>query len=177
MQYPITAILGDRGAGKTCLMTFLAYAYYKEGKTIFTNYELYEIPHKRITLVEMKQLPDYLRNSVVLIDELHIWADAYEFMGKSAKALAKFGTQLRKRKVDFFYTTQIFTQVPKRLRDQTNYHIIMRNTKTIGVFKAIVIDRFNASQKVVNSFEFDGKPFFNKYDTDEVIDVEDEEEA
>ena len=175
MDFPITGIIGDRGSFKTCFMTSLAYAYYKEGRKIYTNYELFEIPHEKITIAEMKQLPNYLRNSLVIIDEIHIWADAYEFMGKSAKALATFGTQLRKRKVDFFFTTQIFTQVPKRLRDQTNYLILMKKTKDEGIARAVVMDRF-ARNRVVNAFLFDGRPFYEKYDTDEVITVEDEED-
>ena len=173
MQYPITAILGDRGAGKTCFMTALAAAYHKEGKKIFTNYHLFDIPYQKITLKEMVELPEWLNNSVVLIDEIHVWADAYDFMGKPARALATFATQLRKRKVNWYYTTQVFTQAPLRVRRQTNYFMVMQNTKGKGIFKCQVIDRFN--NDIINEFNFDGKPFYDKYDTDEVITVEKED--
>lgn len=175
MLYPITAIIGDRGAGKTCIMTALAEAYHKEGKRIFTNYHLFHIPYTKITLEEMIKLPDHLNNSVVLIDEIHVWADAYDFMGKPARALATFATQLRKRKVNFYYTTQIFTQAPLRLRRQTNYFMAMQNTAKQGQFKTQIIDRFN-SNTIVNEFYFDGRPFYDKYDTDEVIVVDEKDE-
>lgn len=173
MQYPINAIIGDRGAGKTCFMTALAEAYYNEGKSIFTNYKLFNIPHKRITLQEMLTLPDYLNNSVVLIDEIHIWADAYDFLGKPARALASFATQLRKRQVTWYYTTQVFTQVPKRIRQQTNYFIMAQAMKKKGIFEIQILEK--STYHLINKLKFDGTPYFDKYDTNEVITIGEEE--
>jgi len=174
MQYPINAIIGDRGAGKTCFMTALAEAYHNEGKSIFTNYQLFNIPHKRITLQEMLTLPDYLNNSVVLIDEIHIWADAYDFLGKPARALASFATQLRKRQVTWYYTTQVFTQVPKRIRQQTNYFIMAQAMKKKAMFEIQIIEK--TSYTLINKLKFNGAPYFDKYDTNEVISGDYEEE-
>lgn len=168
VKYPITAIIGDRGSGKTCFMTFLATKYHAEGKKIFTNYTLYNIPHTKITLQQMSELPDELTDAVVLMDELHMGADSYDFMKSSSKAFYTFATQLRKRKVSWYYTTQIFTQVAKRIRMQTDYLITMENTKKETIFKANVYDRKEGIE-VLNQFTFDGSDYFNKYDTDEVI--------
>lgn len=168
VKYPISAIIGDRGSGKTCFMTFLAVKYHNEGKKIFTNFTLYNIPHTKITLKQMSELPDELTNAVVLMDELHMGADSYDFMKSSSKAFYTFATQLRKRKVSWYYTTQIFTQVAKRIRNQTDYLITMENTKKETIFKASIYDRKNFTE-LIREFTFDGTDYFKEYDTDEVI--------
>ena len=171
VNYPITAIIGNRGSGKTCFMTFLATQYHKEGRKIYSNYHLKNIPYKSMTLKEMSELPDELTNAVVLMDELHVGADSYDFMKSSSKAFYMFATQLRKRKVNWYYTTQIFTQVAKRIRMQTDYLITMENTKKENLFKTTVYDRRKETDMAepIQSFYFDGSDYFKEYDTDEVI--------
>ena len=124
-----------------------------------------------MTLKEMAELPDELMNAVVLMDELHVGADSYDFMKSSSKAFYTFATQLRKRKVSWYYTTQIFTQVAKRIRMQTDYLITMENTKKEHLFKAHIYDRRKVENinDPINQFTFDGSDYFSEYDTDEVI--------
>lgn len=152
-------------------MTFLAIKYHAEGKKIYSNYHLKNIPYKSMTLKEMAELPDELMNAVVLMDELHVGADSYDFMKSSSKAFYTFATQLRKRKVSWYYTTQIFTQVAKRIRMQTDYLITMENTKKEHLFKGHVYDRRKLENinDPINQFTFDGSSYFSEYDTDEVI--------
>lgn len=152
-------------------MTFLATQYHKEGRKIYSNYHLKNIPYKSMTLKEMSELPDELTNAVVLMDELHVGADSYDFMKSSSKAFYMFATQLRKRKVNWYYTTQIFTQVAKRIRMQTDYLITLENTKKESLFKATVYDRRKQQEinEPVQQFLFDGEIYFKEYDTDEVI--------
>ena len=171
VNYPITAIIGNRGSGKTCFMTFLALQYHKEGRKIYSNYHLNNIPYQSMTLKEMSELPDELTNAVVLMDELHVGADSYDFMKSSSKAFYTFATQLRKRKVNWYYTTQIFTQVAKRIRMQTDYLITMENTKKENIFKTTVYDRRKEYDlnEPIQQFLFDGKEYFKEYNTDEVI--------
>lgn len=171
VKYPITAIVGNRGSGKTCFMTFLALKYHAEGKAIYSNYHLHNIPYKPMTLKEMAELPEELTNAVVLMDELHVGADSYDFMKSSSKAFYMFATQLRKRKVNWYYTTQIFTQVAKRIRMQTDYLITMENTKKEHLFNVHIYDRRKVENvnDPINRFTFDGTAYFSEYDTDEVI--------
>jgi hypothetical protein len=152
-------------------MTFLATQYHKEGRKIYSNYHLKNIPYKSMTLKEMSELPDELTNAVVLMDELHVGADSYDFMKSSSKAFYMFATQLRKRKVNWYYTTQIFTQVAKRIRMQTDYLITLENTKKETLFKATVYDRRKEYDlnEPIQQFLFDGSEYFKEYDTDEVI--------
>lgn len=152
-------------------MTFLATQYHKEGRKIYSNYHLKNIPYKSMTLKEMSELPDELTNAVVLMDELHVGADSYDFMKSSSKAFYTFATQLRKRKVNWYYTTQIFTQVAKRIRMQTDYLITLENTKQESIFKTTIYDRRKEYDlnEPIQQFFFDGKEYFKEYDTDEVI--------
>jgi hypothetical protein len=177
VKYPITAVIGNRGSGKTCFLTFLADQYHKEGKKIFTNFELKGIPHEKMNLGIMATLPDKLSNAVVLMDELHMGADSYDFMKKSSRAFNTFATQLRKRKVNWYFTTQIFTQVARRIRLQTDFMITMENTKKENIFKCTIYDRRGSEpREPINSFNFNGAPYFDKYDTDEVILFEEPED-
>jgi DNA polymerase III delta prime subunit len=152
-------------------MTFLAKKYHEEGRTIYSNYHLKNVPYKSMTLKEMAELPDELTNAVVLMDELHVGVDSYDFMKSSSKAFYTFATQLRKRKVNWYYTTQIFTQVAKRIRMQTDYLITMENTKKEHLFKVHIYDRrkVEGANDPINQFTFDGSDYFDDYDTDEVI--------
>lgn len=171
VKYPITAIIGNRGSGKTCFMTMLAVKYHAEGRKIYSNYHLHNIPYEPMTLKEMSELPDSLYNAVVLMDELHVGVDSYDFMKSSSKAFYTFATQLRKRKVNWYYTTQIFTQVAKRVRNQTDYLITMENTNKEHLFKVAVYDRREVDTIgiPIKNFTFDGREYFKEYNTDEVI--------
>ena len=177
MKYPIFCVLGDRGAGKTCLMTRMAYHYSKiDGLKIYSNFHLKDIPYTPISFAQLAQLPDYLYNAIVLLDEIQIGADAYEIFKRSNKAITKFATQLRKRKITLYYSTQVFTMATKRLRQQTNYIIECNTTEHNGIFNIKTFDKnLPPKQQFINEFIFDGRPYFNMYDTDEVIDFGDEE--
>lgn len=178
MKYPITCILGKRGSYKTCFMTKLAYDYYHEGKTIISNYHLIGIPYTYMPFSALAQLPESLYNAVVLMDEIQVGADAYEIFARGNKAITKFATQLRKRKITLYYSTQIFTQVTKRLRLQTDYIIQCEEIKQApGYSKISIFDRglpFN--EQKIKELLFNGKPYFSMYDTDEVISYGDENE-
>ena len=169
MEYPISCVLGARGSGKTLFMTSLAYAYHKEGKKIYANYHLIDIPYKHITFEELAALPAELNDAIVLLDEIQIGADAYEVFKKSNKMITVFATQLRKRKITLYYSTQVFTMVTKRLRQQTNY-IIQCDPIQAGITKISIFDRDKPfMDQYIKTFNFDGRPYFNKYDTNEVI--------
>lgn len=175
MNYPIFCVLGDRGAGKTCFMTRQAKHYADEGMKIFSNYHLIGIDYQPISFAQLAILPDYLENAVVFLDEIQIGADAYEIFKRSNKAITKFATQLRKRKITLYYSTQVFTMATKRLRQQTNFIIESHVTQTEGLFRIMVFDKnLPPKQQFINEFIFDGRPYFPMYDTDEVIDFGDE---
>ena len=170
MQYPITCILGQRGAGKTLFMTYMAHQYHKEGKRIFSNFTLKEIPFTYITFEELAKLPDELTNAVVFLDEIQVGADAYEVFKRSNKMITIFATQLRKRQITLYYSTQVFSMVTKRMRLQTNYIIEFETNKIPGIVKGRIFE-YNVSsfQQYIKTLELDLRNYFNAYDTNEVI--------
>jgi len=173
MDYFVTAILGVRGAGKTLLMAALAESYRLEGFEIVANFHLKRIDYKYATFEEIATLPDWLANKIVLMDEIQVGADSYEFLNKRVKKLTTdFVTQLRKRKIQLFYTTQVFTQTAKRMRMQTNFIMEMHKTRTPGVPLIRTFDRsMPPGMQMIREWTPDLREWFDAYDTNEVISV------
>lgn len=177
VQYPVIIVLGERGAGKTLLMTAIAVDEYNNNKRrIFSNYHLKGVPYDIITFKELIELPDYLTNAIVCLDELQVGADSYKTFSKSNEGVNTFVTQLRKRKVTLYYTTQVYTQIAKRVRNQTNYIMQVIATDTPGVSQ---VDTYTAPKRIskdnvrfssqISSHILDLRDYFKYYDTDEII--------
>jgi len=110
---------------------------------------------------------------VVLLDEIQIGADSYEIFKPSTKQITKFATQLRKRRITLFYATQDFKMAAKRLRGQTDYIIKFERTSIDGVANLQVFDMgLPILDQCIKTFIFDGRPYFDHYDTDEIITFE-----
>jgi GTPase SAR1 family protein len=170
MKYPITAVLGQRGSGKTLFMTYLAHQYHAEGKKIFSNFQLKKIPYTPITFAELAKLPEWLYDGVVFLDEIHIGADSYEVFKKSNKMITTFATQLRKRRITLFYSTQVFKMATKRLRDQTNFLMTCDHTQPPGFVKIEVYEYIAYhAHNYIKTITHNLTQFFDAYDTDEVI--------
>ena len=120
MDYAIVGIIGRRGSGKTVFLTKLATEYHNNNIPIFANFSM-DIPHYEIDFNEIATFPPYLHDCVLLIDEAHVGTDAYQFWNQTVKDITDFITQIRKLHITMYYSTQVFTQVAKRLRDQTDY--------------------------------------------------------
>ena len=171
-RYPIVALIGDRGGGKTVTMTALAIMYAKEnGLKIFSNYTLYHVEYEHITFNDIVEYPEYLHDAIILIDEAHIGTDAYAFFTDRVKDITKFATQTRKRKLIFIYTTQIFIQVARRLRDLTDNIVYCETTAIKDVFKLTITDRSIENDGYIKTLFLHGEPFYKYYDTDEIIEL------
>ena len=171
-RYPIVAIIGDRGSGKTVTMTATGKIYAQENNLkIFANYTLIGTDYEYITFNDIVDFPEYLHDAVILIDEAHIGTDAYEFFTHRVKDITKFVTQTRKRKLIFIYTTQVFTQVARRLRDLTDNIIYCETTTIKDVFKLTITDRSLDNNGFIRTLYLHGEPFFKYYDTDEIIEL------
>ena len=169
-EYPIIGFVADKGAGKTLTMTMLAKQYELAGMTIFANFNLYGIEYEHIEFSDIVDFPEYLHDGVIFIDEAHIGTDAYAFFSKRVKEITKFATQTRKRRLIFIYSTQVFTQVALRLRNLTNYIIYCQETTTKGIILLDIHDR-NPDDSFIQSKIFDGRPYFDMYDTNEIIEL------
>jgi len=169
-EYPIIGIVAARGSGKTLTMTVLASAYASAGMNVYANYNLYGIPYEHIEFNDIVDYPEYIHDGVIFIDEAHIGTDAYAFFSKRVKGITKFSTQTRKRHLIFIYSTQVFTQVAKRLRDLTDYIIYCQEMRVKGIIALSIHDR-NPDDSFIHSRILDGRSFFENYDTDEIIEL------
>lgn len=171
-DYPIIGIVGVRGAGKSITMRTLAEAYSEVGKAIFSNFTMFDIEFTYANFETVAVFPDWLHDGVIFLDEAHVGMDAYEVFNKRVQNITKFITQLRKRRLILFFSTQVFTTVAKRLRLQTDYILECHNPKD-GTIDIRVYDRHDPiNNGFLGEFSIYVKPFFKKYDTNEIIELE-----
>lgn len=182
------AILGDRGSGKTNLLTaLLKYERDSFKRRIVANYTL-RFPYTRRTFEQVCAIPPELQGSAIGLDELGLGADSYKFWSKAAEKMAELIFELRKLHAKAFYTVQRFGLITVRLREQTDGYIMMDdpdrdvmwkddpNGNRVyvadhrevcqGVFDARFFDR---DRRFVKHRKFDGRPYWDLYDTDELI--------
>jgi len=172
MQNPIFCIIGERGAGKTLCATALVVSYTEVDKMkAITNYKTFGIKNcENRAFSWIKSHLDEINDTVLVIDEAHVGADAYEFFHSGVKALTDWITQIRKRNVTLFVITQRFETLAKRLREQVNYIIQVTETEVVGQPLVEIFDRGKAvGDDFVRDFILKGRQYFNKYDTNEII--------
>lgn len=192
----VIGILGDRGAFKTCKLVSALYEDWQNGEKITANFHL-KFPFQyrtfeqvREELDRMEREPDYVptfAGNKVAFDELSTGADSYEFMLTGNKKITKFVSQLRKIDCMMYYTDQRFDKVVKRIRDQTDAFFLMRdldkgkmrhpNGKPAhrhrdvcdGLAEYLIVDSWLEPIGKGKARKFDGKPWYQYYNTDEFI--------
>ena len=169
IQYCINAVVGTFGTGKTLFTTYLAKLCHDNGMKVFANYHLKGIPYTYIEIKDLVKFPEGLENCIVVLDEGHVGANAYDVFKRDVRDLEIFATQIRKRKAYIFWTTQRFMRVAKPLRDLTEYAFQMTKTDIDGVATVDVFSDPNTYADYQYSFNFDGRAYFKYYDTEEII--------
>jgi len=167
MRPSISCIVGDFGSGKTLFMTYLAYLN-KDHRRVFANYHLKDIPYTHIDISDLATFRDDLRNAIVLLDEGQVGANAYDIFKKDVRDISQFITQIRKRNIIMFWSTQRFRRVALPLRELTKYFYEMQPTEVDGISHVKIFDIDNGYE-FIKEFMFNGIPMFNKYDTEEII--------
>jgi hypothetical protein len=165
----VIAIVGDRGSYKSCFATSLAYSYTKNKINVFSNMDFFNINYKKIDFKDVSTFPDYLENGVIIMDEMHVGADAYNFLKGDVRNITQFITQIRKRNLSFIYITQNFRTVVSRLRQQTDYVFIMAKSSKEDHANIEVRDMKDGYKLVNLISDFNGKPFYPLYNTNQII--------
>jgi len=177
-------LIGKQGSGKTLMMTKLAFEKISENPSIrvFSNYELIGTPFTYITFDNKKERdkgkldilkmldddPNYFDNSIMLLDEIHVYADSYDFMSKNNRRLQTFFSQLRKRNIYMLATTQYLMNLDIRLRRQCmNVHEMSHIKRERFLVQTYEIDGYYT--KHVTSYVVDLSGYYNKYNTFELI--------
>jgi len=173
----IIGFIGDMGSGKTLSMVRLAYSLHNKGYKIYSNFSL-KFPFEYFTLPDIMNFAEgdvNFTNTVFLIDEAHIFIDARRSASAKNLALSYFILQTRKQNVWLFFTTQYYHQVDKRLRASTNAFVesnFKSYTNSLGHQDNKCLNTWNIvkSNKIITKkFIFNANPFFNLYDTNEII--------
>ena len=164
--------IGKQGSGKTCLITKLCFDNYQEGVKIYSNYSLFGLPYTKITLVTLLDMLDQdqkgLNDSIILIDEIHIYLDSLDFMRKNNRRLQIFFSQLRKRNILLLGTTQYLMNVDVRIRRQClNVFEMEHIYKDLFEVTTHVIDGYFTDE--VSRYTLQLNDYYTKYDTNEII--------
>lgn len=183
----IIGLIGARGSGKTLTMTKFLYNDYVNGAKIFTNYGLrfgrkssaMIVPLDRKFFDDYRQSNFNINNASIGIDEAHVFIDSRSSMSRKNKMFSRFITQSRKRDVNLYYTTQDISmetfltsgQVDLRLRKLTDYLVFCRFVKIDS--NCYVVNEWYKQGLFMNRKVFHGNEYFRRYDTREIIDIDD----
>lgn len=180
-------IVGNRGSGKTNLMTAFLKDYADSGVPVIANYKL-NFDSITMSFDDIRKIvandPTKLSNVVIGLDELGRGADSYEFFKKDVQDITLLIQQIRKIHSKVIYTVQRQMTIAKRLRDQTDGFILMDDLDKdnhirpdgslavshrevcAGFFRAAF---YTEEMDLIRIEIFDGKDYYDYYDTDEII--------
>ena len=172
--------IGRQGSGKTAFITKLLVDNYSTEKKVFSNYSLFGIDYEKITFDNKRNKnstdilkviidnPDYFNDSIMLLDEIHIYFDSRDFMKQNNRVIQTFFSQLRKRKILLLATTQYILHLDIRIRRQAMAVFQMSNLKD-GIFKVEVHEIDGYFTRFVKSELVNLNDYFKYYDTNELI--------
>ena len=174
MIVPIICVLGEFGTGKTLFATYQALKFASENpdKKVFANYPIKGIANFRqyqFDDLKQEEFPVWLENGLLIIDELQLGSDAYEFMQLGVKAMFSFITQIRKLDLQLLMVTPVFTFISKRLRDITNYIITLEDMTESGIVTANYFRFRKPRTKYLQTKRYDLRSVFPYYNTKHII--------
>lgn len=179
-MYGFYLAIGRQGSGKTAFITKLLVDNYTSDKRVYSNYSLFGIDYQKITfdnkknknsidiLEVIRENPDYFNNSIMLLDEIHIYFDSRDFMRQNNRIIQNFFSQLRKRNILLLGTTQYILHLDVRIRRQALAVFQMENLKD-GIFRVDVHEIDGYFTRFVKSELVNLNDYFRYYDTNELI--------
>jgi hypothetical protein len=184
-------VTGFKGDGKTVFATSLLWHGWKKGRQIFSNYGL-SFPYEPIKLKEMLS-PDgskKIKDGMVAIDEAQMWMDCRLAGSKKNRLASYLMLQGRKRRIDIILTSQQMGNVDVRFRRNCDVQyectalkidydsrklrratVEEKDGHDVDLVKIVMTDfTMNYQRKTI----FDPTFFFDKFDSDEFVDLVDE---
>ena len=180
----ISLVIGRQGSGKTLFLVKMAYEYYKQGKTIYSNIKL-NFPFKAIDYNDIVECR--LKNAVVIIDEIHLLLSSRNSLSKISRLIVDgFLSMVRKMGLIIIASTQTERKVDIRFREEKDFLYACNKYAYInGVWQEVLIAE-NLPKEVpimihldvreefsMNwiSMAFIGNPYFDLFDTTEVVKI------
>ena len=172
--------IGRQGSGKTAFITKLLVDNYSSDKKVYSNYSLFGIDFEKITfdnkrnknaidiLNVIKDNPNYFNNSIMLLDEIHLYFDSRDFMKHNNRIIQNFFSQLRKRNILLLATTQYILHLDIRIRRQALAVFQMTNLKD-GIFRVDVHEIDGYFTSFIKSEFVNLNDYFKYYNTNELI--------
>ena len=172
--------IGRQGSGKTAFITKLLIDNYSNNRKVYSNYSLFGIDYEKITfdnkrnknaidiLNVISDNPDYFNNSIMLLDEIHIYFDSRDFMKQNNRIIQNFFSQLRKRNILLLATTQYILHLDIRIRRQALAVFQMTNLKD-GIFRVEVHEIDGYYTNFIRTELVNLNDYFKYYDTNELI--------
>lgn len=126
----MTGLFGKKGSGKSLLAAYLAESQWrlrgKRGKILYFPDSYSHVHGEAITLAEMAIGSDRMNNSIMIWDEAQIILNKFRSSSVANRALIAFLTQVRKRGVFLYYTSNAPKQLDRALNEQTDLHAYCR---------------------------------------------------
>ena len=172
--------IGRQGSGKTAFITKLLVDNYNSTRKVYSNYSLFGIDYEKITfdnkrnknaidiLKVISENPNYFNNSIMLLDEIHIYFDSRDFMKQNNRIIQNFFSQLRKRNILLLATTQYILHLDIRIRRQALAVFQMTNLKD-GIFRVEVHEIDGYYTNFIRTELVNLNDYFKYYDTNELI--------
>lgn len=194
MSVDVIAILGDTGSFKSCLTTYMLAQDAIDGRPIVANYRL-KFPEQYPTrylpfdqLVTLANDPNdvSLKDATIGLDELGRGADSYDFFRSNARAITSWAAQHRKDHAKIIYNDQRLRNIAIRLRELTDVFILCededkwsplpeglaRGTPHRQWCKGVArVTTMDDNFSVISTSRFNGKPWYQYYNTDEKIQI------
>jgi hypothetical protein len=168
---------GGLGDGKTILLTkYLMDEHYHNKRPIMSNFNLTKIPYKKLDVLELLENKAELYNVCVGIDEITVYVDCRMSSSRANRFFSYLVLQSRKRDVDIYYTSQSLGMLDFRVVNHTPITVLCKKmydkqNKEIKDYRYYTIfDLRNIRHISAKHFIMYIKPYYDCYDTNEIID-------
>ena len=168
-------MVGPQGSGKTALATKIVVDYHN-GRKIYANYKLNGLAYEHIDPLSIFRIiednPTYFNNSIIVIDEMPVYFNAYDFSKEHIRQITGFFSQLRKRNILLLGTAQYFKRLPMTIREQTKLIFDVSNYKYQSkkfYLDVSMVDGYYQEPIVQNVLIKDLPNYFKYYDTNYII--------
>jgi hypothetical protein len=176
----IIGIEGFLGDGKTIYMVRCAKIDHKNGRKIYANFHLKNIPYIPLNINDflLTENADKFKNCTILIDEITLFMDCRRSSRKENIAISTLLRQSRKRSIDIYYTCQNLDETDLRLSRYTSIFVIAQrcygydmngSLKEIDNYRQYIIIDTRQRTENIKRMNMDISQYYDYYDTDEII--------
>ena len=168
----LIGIEGNVGTGKTLYLVRCLKKDHDNGRPIYTNLKLKNIPYKPFDIDKFLsgESDKELYNATIGIDEITVYMDCRVSSSKHNLLMGYLVLQSRKRDIDIYYTTQSLDLVDyKRLVKYTNYIVSCDKFEDEKLENYRKYQFFDVYHETSTEKAMDITPYYKYYDTNQII--------